>query len=312
MSQGIVFNIQKCSIHDGRGMRTTVFFKGCGMHCMWCANPESIHPFPEISYNKNVCIKCGICTKVCPNHAIEMSADDSGIFCQKDRCQNCGKCAEVCCMDARHMYGRQMSEEELFQEIYRDDVYYRRSGGGVTFSGGEVLLQWEFLRDVCKRCKNYGIHTAIETCGFADYEHFKGALPYIDFIYFDLKHMDEKTHQRLTGQSNQRILENLKRMNEWGMEIQVRTPIVPGYNNTKENLLKTAEYLTTLSNVTKYELLPYHQLGISKYQALARSYPLSDVVPPTDEQMFELQELANKVLKPYGKECIYNYDNSQE
>lgn len=312
MSQGIVFNIQKCSIRDGKGMRTTVFFKGCGMHCKWCANPESIHPFQEVSYNNNVCIKCGICTKVCPNHAISMGADDSGILYNKALCDNCGICTEVCCMDARHIYGQQMSVDELFREIYRDHFYYRHSGGGVTFSGGEALLQWEFLRDICKKCRDYNIHTAIETCGFADYEHFKEALPYIDFIYFDLKHMDSQRHLELTGQRNERILENLKKIDQWGIEINVRTPVIPGYNDSEENLIATAEYITQLKHVTKYELLPYHQLGIGKYHALGLQYSLGEIEPPTEERMFALRDLADEILKKCGKQCIYNYDNSQE
>ena len=325
MNTGMIFNIQKCSIHDGKGMRTTVFFKGCGLHCLWCANPESIQLSPELSYNEKVCIACGMCTKRCPNQAIESQSSDLGIFHKQDvpekktnmifhreLCINCGQCVDVCCMEARHLYGKQVSVDELFTQIYKDRYYYAHSAGGVTFSGGEVLLQWAFLRDICKKCKAYNINTAIETCGFADYEKFKEALPYIDFIYFDLKHMNSEAHKKITGQGNEKILSNLKRIDDWGIEIHVRTPVVPGYNDDNENIKKTAEFIAELKHVTKYELLAYHQFGISKYYGLGKSYPLKDVKAPSDQRMMEIKNLANEILQPVGKICIYNNDNSEE
>nr|WP_305136628.1 glycyl-radical enzyme activating protein [uncultured Schaedlerella sp.] len=308
---GRIFNIQKCSIRDGRGMRTTVFFKGCGLRCLWCANPEGISFAPEISLNPVNCMGCGFCLKKCPAGAIRL--DDKGAM-QYDRskCNACGLCAQLCPTEARKQFGTEYTVEGLFRRIYQDRFYFEHSKGGVTFSGGEALMQPEFLLAVCKKCREYKIHVAIETCGCGNYERFAPCLDYIDFIYFDIKHMDEKMHQKITGQSNVHILENLKRISEHGNEICVRTPVVPGWNDSDENIRATAEFITLHGSIRRYELLAYHKLGINKYKILDRQYQLDDVEEPDIVHMRHLVDTANEILLPVGKKCFYNSENSAD
>ena len=308
---GRIFNIQKCSIRDGRGMRTTVFFKGCGLRCLWCANPEGIRFQPEISLNTNTCMGCGICLKKCPNGAIRINAQGAMEY-DRSRCTACGLCAQLCPTEARKRFGEEVTVDELFKRIYQDRFYFEHSGGGVTFSGGEATMQPEFLLAICKRCKEYKINIAIETCGCGDYEQFKPCLDYIDFIYYDLKHMDPEMHRKITGQSNEHILENLRKIDRHGIEICVRTPVVPGWNDSEENIAATAKWILPLSSVRNYELLAYHRLGINKYQILGKEYPLNDVVEPTAEHMLRLAEVADRILAPAGKKCFYNKDNNAD
>ena len=309
--KGRIFNIHTCSIRDGRGMRTTVFFKGCGLRCLWCANPESIEYANELSLNPALCIGCGLCARFCPEHAI--TGDGTGrIVKDPSLCISCGSCAEVCPTEARKYWGRDYTVEEAFRVIYQDHFYFRHSGGGVTFSGGEALLQAEFLLELCKKCREYHVNVAIETCGCGRYENFRECLDYTDFIYFDLKHMDSGEHRKITGKGNESILENLCRMNEHGKEICVRTPVVPGWNDSEENIRKTAEFIAPLENIQKYELLAYHRLGISKYKILGKPFLLEDVTEPASEHMLELVETANKILLPLGKKCFYNADNNAD
>ena len=305
---GNIFNVQKCSIHDGRGMRTTVFFKGCGLHCLWCANPESIHFRPEISLNPTKCMGCGLCVKFCPNGAATRDENGNLAF-DRSKCTACGRCAEMCPTEARKRFGKEYTVEELFKKIYQDRFYFQQSGGGVTFSGGEALMQPEFLLAIAKKCKEYRINVAIESCGCGDYDRFKPCLDYIDYIFFDLKHMDPAKHKEITGQTNERILSNLRKINDHGIEICIRTPVVPGWNDSEENIRATAEFIRDLSSVKRYELLAYHKLGLNKYKILGRTYPLPDVVEPTADQMFHLVDVANEVLLPAGKKCFYNKDN---
>ena len=193
-----------------------------------------------------------------------------------------------------------------------DADVYALSGGGVTFSGGEALMQPEFLLAVCKKCRQYRINVAIESCGCGDYEKFKPCLDYIDFIYFDLKQMDPEMHRKITGQTNERILANLEKISQHGIEICVRTPVVPGWNDSEENIRATAEFIKDLPNVKRYELLAYHKLGINKYKILDREYPLNDVEEPSTEHMFSLVDAANEVLLPVGKKCFYNNENMKD
>lgn len=309
--EGRIFNIQKCSIRDGRGMRTTVFFKGCGLHCLWCANPEGISFKPEISLNPANCMGCGFCLKKCPSGAVQQN-DEGAMVYDRSRCLACGLCAQLCPTEARKLFGQDYTVDELFHRIYQDHFYFEHSGGGVTFSGGETLLQPEFLLAISKKCREYGVNVAIETCGCGNYEAFAPCLDYIDFIYFDIKHMDSKMHKKITGQSNESILENLRLISEHGNEICVRTPVVPGWNDSEENIRATAEFIRTLPAVRRYELLAYHKLGINKYKILGMQYQLNEVDEPETEQMLHLAEIANEVLQPVGKKCFYNKDNSAD
>ena len=310
---GRIFNIQRCSIRDGRGMRTTVFFKGCGLHCLWCANPESIRFRPEVSLNVNNCMGCGFCLKACKSGAVYTDENGSMGY-DRSKCTGCGMCAMMCPTEARKLFGQEYTVDELFKTIWQDHYYFQHSGGGVTFSGGEALLQHEFLLELCKKCKKNRIHMAIESCGCGEYEKFKECIDYLNFIYFDLKHMDPEAHKRITGASNRQILENLKKISEHGIETCIRTPVVPGYNDSRENIIATAEFIRELpANVSRYELLAYHKLGISKYKILGREYPLGDEVKePKADYLLELAELANEILVPAGKRCFYNRDNMSD
>lgn len=308
---GRIFNIQKCSIRDGRGMRTTVFFKGCGLHCLWCANPEGISFTPDISLNPVNCMGCGFCLKKCPNGAV-MLDENGAMRYDRSKCTACGLCAQLCPTEARKQFGQEYTVEELFRRIYQDRFYFEHSGGGVTFSGGEALMQPEFLLELCRKCKEYKIHIAIETCGCGNYEKFAPCLDYIDFVYFDIKHMDSEMHKKITGQPNIHILENLKKISEHGNEICVRTPVVPGWNDSDENIRATAEFIGKLGSVRKYELLAYHKLGVNKYKILDRPYTLDDVQEPEKEHMLHLVDVANEVLLKIGKKCFYNSENSAD
>lgn len=305
---GKIINIQKCSIHDGRGMRTTVFFKGCGFRCLWCANPESIRFQPEVALNPALCMGCGFCVKVCRSGAAIRREDGSLDF-DRSKCTGCGACAAMCPTDARKLFGKEYTVDELFRVIQQDRHYFRHSGGGVTFSGGEALMQPEFLLAVSRKCREYRINVAIESCGCGDYEQFRPCLDYIDYIFYDLKHMDPERHRAITGQSNQRVLENLRQISAHGIEICVRTPVVPGWNDSEENIRATAEFIRDIPNVRRYELLAYHKLGVNKYRILGRAYPLDDVKEPEAAQLFQLVDAANEILLPVGKKCFYNQDN---
>lgn len=311
MKSGRIFNIQKCSIRDGRGMRTSVFFKGCGLHCLWCANPEGISFDPEITLNPKNCIACSACLRNCPTGASCVDENGAPAY-RREQCTSCGLCADFCPTEARKLNGQDYTVDQLFKRIYQDRFYFQHSGGGVTFTGGEALMQPEFLLAISKKCREYGINVAIETCGCGDYEKFAPCLDYIDFIYFDLKHMDSEQHLKWTGQRNEHILENLRRIDQHGNEIIVRTPVIPGINDSDENIRTTAQFILPLASVQKYELLAYHKLGINKYKLLGRPYPLEDVQEPAAEHMFHLVDAANEILAPAGKKCFYNLNNDHD
>lgn len=306
----MIFNIQKCSVHDGEGLRTLVFFKGCPLHCLWCANPESQSPNQEIMEFPRNCIGCGACLKVCSHGAITLT--DGYPMINRDLCNNCCDCVNVCYAESKKITGKEMVTEELFQEINKDRLFYQNFGGGVTFSGGEPLMQTAYLVEIAKMCKKNHIRTAIETCGYGKYQDFKKALPYIDRVFIDIKHIDSAIHKKLTGVGNERILENVRAISTHGIPITVRTPVVPGYNDSAENISGIASFIKDLPNIQEYELLPYHNLGASKYASLAIPYALENVVTPSDEEIAKLVRLANCILQPYGKQCFYTRKNKKE
>ncbi len=299
-----VFNIQKCSIHDGPGMRTVVFLKGCPLRCLWCANPESQNYYSEITDNPNRCIGCDACTDICPKNCI--SRNEEGMR-KIDRkiCDRCGKCVEVCYAESKTMVGEDKTVEEIIQDVRRDKRYYINSGGGVTFSGGEPLTHPEFLLKLAKACHEEKIHTAIESCGYAEFEKFAPALEYIDFIFMDLKEIDPEIHKKLTGQSNQVILNNIRSISDMGKSIYLRVPVIPGCNDRKENLTGIAEFAASINNVRGVELLAYHALGVNKYKILDRPYELDGTETPDDETMFSYVEWMNEILIPAGKSCQF-------
>ena len=291
--EGIVFNIQKMSIHDGPGIRSTVFLKGCPLRCLWCSNPESQRMELEIASFVNRCMKCGYCAEVCPKQIIEKGNTYSIV--DRSRCDQCLICVKECCTNAKQLIGQSYSAEELYQEIVKDKTFYDSSGGGVTFSGGEPFMQADFLIEMLKRCKSGGIHTAIETTGMADTRKLLEALEYSDLIFFDVKHMDDREHKKLTGVSNQAILDNLAALSKRHSNIIVRIPVIPGLNDSAENIRKTADYTAELS-ISALELLQYHNLGESKYAQLGREYTLSEMEVPTQEHMEALAGRAADII----------------
>ena len=304
MESGMVFNIQKCSIHDGPGIRTLVFLKGCYLSCLWCANPESQNFRPEIMNFYSKCIGCKECISCCPRGAIYEGK--KGYAIHRERCNGCNQCVDNCYAEAKKLMGKTMTSEEVMEEVRKDKAFYAgRNGGGVTFSGGEPFLQADFMKEVLENCKREGISTAVESCGFASFSEIKKVLPYLDFIFFDMKHYDSEQHKKLTGQGNEKILENLQRINEYSIPITVRTPVIPGYNDDETNIIEIAKICAKLPNVRQYELLAYHELGVSKYENLDRIYELKETKTPDVTEMEHLVKEANKVLKAKGKICFY-------
>jgi len=291
--EGIVFNIQRLSIHDGPGIRSTIFLKGCPLHCLWCSNPESQNEDLEIACFPNLCIGCGACADVCHRQIIEKE----GTYSIKDRrkCDLCMKCVEECCTTSKQLVGKKYAEEDLLQEILKDEQFYESSGGGVTFSGGEPLNQADFLISMLKKCKENGLNTAIETSGFADTDKLLAVAGYSDLIYYDIKHMDEESHEALTGVSNTLILSNLKELAKVHDNIIVRIPVIPTLNDDVDNIRKTADYAAELS-VNALELLPYHNLGESKYANIGKKYTLSELSVPEEDHMKELADEAKSAI----------------
>ncbi len=289
MAQGIVFDIQAYSLHDGPGIRTTVFLKGCPLACIWCQNPESQRFQPEVMFYPEKCSGCAQCAPACPERAIGMADGKSHI--KRDLCQGCGKCADVCLNEARRLSGRAWSAEDVVAEVKKDSAFYRRSGGGVTLSGGEPLAQAEFSTAILALCKQAGLHTAIETTGMATWGTLVQVLQHVDLVLYDLKHMDSASHQKCTGVPNDLILENLKRIRkEYSVPIVIRVPIVPGYNADLGNIEATARFIAReIGGGTRVNILAYHRLGETKYGRLERDGETA-ITPPTGGEMAAIQK----------------------
>jgi len=269
-----VTNIQGYSIHDGPGIRTIVFLKGCNLVCRWCANPECVVPSPEVGFIKSLCTRCGNCTGVCPQEALNFDSEGLPSI-GRNRCTGCGKCASVCGYHALLPYGKIMSLEEVFDAVKADKMFYETSGGGVTASGGEPLRHPEFVRALFERCHAEGIHTCIETSGCAPSSALLQVLPFTDYVLHDLKHMNAEIHREFTGQQNHLILSNAKLVVESGVDFLFRMPLIPGVNDNLENIQATAAFLKGLGKkAERIELMPYHRLGESKYLALNKPYRL--------------------------------------
>lgn len=295
-AQGVIFNIQHYSIHDGPGIRTTVFLKGCPLRCLWCQNPESQFTRPELFFNADLCQGCGKCVEVCPNHAITLFEGKSHT--NRNLCNASGECVQVCPNDARNIMGKYITAEEVFKQVSADAIFYQRSGGGVTVSGGEPLMQPRFTASVLKLCREAAIHTTLDTCGYAGWESARRVLEYVDLVLYDFKHMDPVVHKELTGMSNELILENAKKIcHELGIPMLARVPIAPGLNDSLENIRATARFIASeLDGAVKVHLLPYHRLGEAKYERLEKPSDSVALEPPSDARMMELQE----VVKSFG------------
>ena len=263
-----IFDIQRASFVDGPGIRTTVFFKGCHLRCKWCHNPESQNPHPEVMVHKNKCTGCGKCAEVCPHHLA--------------KCDACGKCTAACPSGARQIYGYSKSIEDIVVEVKKDKSFYDTSDGGITVSGGECMLQIDALAELLAKCKENGIHTAVDTAGDVPWAYFEKILPFTDLFLYDVKCFTEARHQEGTGISNKRLLENLTRLSEeTAVDIIVRIPLIPTFNDEADELQKTADFLRPL-RIRSVELLPYHQMGEHKYQGLGKAFaPFA--VPSADD-----------------------------
>lgn len=299
--EGLIFSIQRYSIHDGPGIRTTVFFKGCPLRCRWCSNPESINPYPELIFRAARCDGCGRCIPACAPAAL--SAGQGCVQLDRQKCDLCLKCPDTCFADALEVTGRYYSLDEIFDECLKDAPFYGNSGGGVTLSGGEPLSQSSFAVGLLEACKEHGLHTALDTCGHIKWEVLEQALPSTDLVLYDIKHMDPETHKKATGVSNGLILDNLQRMSlERKNRIWIRIPVIPGFNDSPENIERTAGMAAGLG-VEKISLLAYHEWGKPKYEAVGREYGLPHTSPPSKERM---EELAGMVLR-MGVEVTIDY-----
>jgi pyruvate formate lyase activating enzyme len=281
----LVTNIQGYSIHDGPGIRTVVFLKGCGLECRWCSNPECISPQPEIGFVRALCTKCGKCAEICPVGALVYEADKLPRI-DRARCNGCGRCSSACSYKAIILYGKEMNAEEIFDAVNRDKMFYQASGGGVTVSGGEALLHPQLVRALFEKCRQAGIHTCIETSGYAAESALRQVIPYTDYVLYDLKHMNPDKHRRYTGKPNDLILGNARIAAASGIETLFRMPLIPGVNDDLQNIKETADFLHGLGNNSlRIELMPYHRLGKGKYDSLDRPYCLPDVLSPEPEYL---------------------------
>ncbi len=276
---GLLMDVKRFAVHDGPGVRTTLFLKGCPLRCLWCHNPEGISPRPETAYYAHKCMNCGECARVCPSGAQRMDA--GGHIFEREMCVACGACEGACLGEAMKLFGRTVTVGEAESIALEDRAFYAHSGGGVTVSGGEPLLQADFVRALFERLKEQGVHTAVDTCGNVPWAAFESVLPFTDLFLFDVKHIDSDAHRALTGAGNERILDNLRRLSDAGARIEIRMPLVPGANDGMDTLERIGALLGGL-NVETMRVLPYHALARSKYAALGKPDTMPDVPSPDD------------------------------
>jgi pyruvate formate lyase activating enzyme len=292
--KGTIFDIKRFAVHDGPGIRTTVFFKGCPLRCMWCHNPESMKIQRQIVFFDNKCIGCGECFKRCPNKAIE--ATPEGRKYHKDKCTLCGTCVEYCYAEATVMQGKVVTVDEVVDEVKKDIPFYKNSGGGVTLSGGEPTMQPEFCIAILEASKKAGMHTALDTSGYVKIDVLKDVLKYVDLVLYDIKHLDPEKHKEYTGVSNELILSNLFEIDKLGIPIEIRMPTIPGINDSEENLLALCQLVNKVKSIERIRLLPYHRLGEGKYERLEMEYKLKGLETPNKERMEELVQFIKSNL----------------
>lgn len=271
METGLISNIQRYSLHDGPGIRTTVFLKGCPLRCAWCHNPENISPRPQLRVIQTLCLQCGQCRTACPRGA------------DSQACEACRQCLPACPTSARVLVGSVMTLEELMELILKDRIFFEDSQGGVTFSGGEPLFQSEFLKSLLLACRQSGLHTTVDTCGFTRWPQMAELVPWTNLFLYDLKLMDERRHQEFCGASNRPILDNLRQLSQVHDHIWIRIPLLPGLNDGPEELDAMAHLAAGLAGVRQVHLLPYHRLGQQKHPADSQAGRVSDLAPPSEE-----------------------------
>lgn len=288
----LIFNIQHYSLHDGPGIRTTVFMKGCPLHCLWCSNPESISPLPQVGFHKERCAKDYRCKDVCPRKAVSLPKKGGLPEFDRQTCAGCSDhpCIAACPQGALELRGEKTDVPALWREVETDRLFYRNSGGGITLSGGEPTMQPDFAEAFFSRCRQKGLHTALDTCGFVRWEVLSEILKQTDLVLYDLKHMEADRHKELCGVSNEVILENAARIAAEGKSaLAFRMPLIPGYNDSDSNIRDTAAFVKK-TGAQEITLLPYHRFGTGKYDIIDAKYPLSDLATPREDRFEKISE----------------------
>lgn len=306
---GLIYNIQGYTIHDGPGIRTELFFKGCPLHCPWCSNPEGIQIGPQLGVYPSKCLgqdKCNYCVKSCPLEGKPIHFDEKGILVSAEmtsQCKDCLKCADACPASALIVWGKKMTVPEIMKILESDRSFYERTGGGVTISGGEVLVQWDFAALLLEECRKAKIHTCVETALHVPTEHLDAVLPYTDLLITDIKYFDSARHKAVTGAGNELILKNIKHVAGYGIPLVIRTPVVPGWNDDDENMMEIGRFIkeTLGDSVIQYQLLPYRKMGTEKYATLNQPYPMGEYEAPAREVWERnLLRLRDKLIERYG------------
>lgn len=290
--KGIITNIKRMAVHDGKGLRTTIFFKGCPLRCIWCHNPDTLSFGKERAFFANKCAGCGMCIEICTGKAIEKDGKTN-----PEKCVMCEKCTEYCPVSARVIYGEEWEAKALAEKVLCDREFFENSGGGVTLSGGECLAQIDFAEELARIFHSEGISVDIDTCGFVNFDAFERIIPYTDEFLYDIKAIDPAVHKACTGQDNALILENLRRLDERGCKIEIRYPYVPGYNDGECE--KIGEFLAGLKNTKRIKVLGYHGFAKSKYEAMEKE----DTLPAHNATRDEVQRAVD-ILKSYGLSAI--------
>lgn len=296
-TEGIVFDIQRFSIHDGPGIRTIVFLKGCPLSCLWCCNPESQKLNPVVMFQKDKCISCGKCLRACKHGAI--SPENPGLV-DRQKCVGCGECVSVCPTGAHVLKGERMTVEEVIRILKKDSVTYRRSGGGITISGGEPMVQWEFATELLKACKAQGWNTAMETTGHGSEKAVESVFPYVDLVLLDVKSTDSEIHKKVTGVTTEIIHRNAVRIAELS-RVVIRVPTIPTVNAFSEEFVRISDFAKTLQGVDTIHVLPYHTYGENKYELLGKGYPMGYDIKPLP---MEEAERFQKVVQDQGLRCV--------
>lgn len=296
--EGIIFDFKRFATGDGPGIRGLIFLKGCPLECSWCANPESQDPKPEIMYHREKCNGSEMCMEVCPEDAIKRD-ETFGMIVNDERCSLCGQCVDQCPYDALELVGERVTVTKMMDRIRNDKFFYDNSDGGITLTGGEPLFQPDFSRELLKRCKDYNIHTAIETTGHYSWENLKSVIPYLNIVFYDFKHLDPELHEKYTGGSNELIKDNLKKLaGRFSGDLIIRVPLVPDHNNSKGLMEETFSFLGQIQEIKRIEVMPYHRFGVSKYHGTGREYELPEVDPVKPGEIEYLTDIGRK----YGLE----------